>query len=157
MYLSKSDFKVARTCATKLYYKKLGYPSVRDDDESLRFLADGGYMIEAIAKLLHPEGVEIGFEGKLRAEGGRRLLFLARKLFQQAPQALRRLVAIESARGDVDDEAFPLVDWKFLAREQMIGLEKNETGGERGALVAIDEGMVAAKVEEVSRGDFDRI
>src|SRR6266513_18709 len=24
-YLSKSDFKVARTCATKLYYKKLGY------------------------------------------------------------------------------------------------------------------------------------
>lgn len=61
-YLSKSDFKVARTCAAKLYYKKLGYPSARDDDEYLRFLADGGYMIEAIAKLLHPEGIEIGFE-----------------------------------------------------------------------------------------------
>src|SRR6266480_3076111 len=42
-YLSKSDFKVARTCATKLYYKKLGYPSIRDDDQYLQFLADGGY------------------------------------------------------------------------------------------------------------------
>ena len=63
MYLSKSDFKVARTCATKLYYKKLGYPSIRDDDQYLQFLADGGYMVEAIAKLCHPGGIEIGFEG----------------------------------------------------------------------------------------------
>src|SRR5229473_1775132 len=61
-YLSKSDFKVARTCATKLYYKKLGYPSIRDDDQYLQFLADGGYMIETIAKLCHPDGIEIGFD-----------------------------------------------------------------------------------------------
>jgi hypothetical protein len=61
-YLSKSDFKVARTCATKLYYKKLGYPSTRDDDEYMRFLADGGYMVEAIARLCHPDGIEIGFD-----------------------------------------------------------------------------------------------
>ncbi len=62
-YLSKSDFKVARTCATKLYYKKLGYPSIRDDDQYLQFLADGGYMVEAIARLCHPGGIEIGFDG----------------------------------------------------------------------------------------------
>ena len=61
-YLSKSDFKVARTCATKLYYRKLGYASARDDDEYLQFLADGGYMVEAIAKLLYPEGIEVGFD-----------------------------------------------------------------------------------------------
>jgi hypothetical protein len=61
-YLSKSDFKVARTCATKLYYRKLGYHSIRDDDEYLQFRADGGYMVEAIAKLLYPEGIEIGFD-----------------------------------------------------------------------------------------------
>jgi uncharacterized protein DUF2779 len=60
-YLSKSDFKIARTCPTKLYYKKLAYPSIQDDDEYLQFLADGGYMIETIAKLLHPEGIEIGW------------------------------------------------------------------------------------------------
>jgi hypothetical protein len=61
-YLSKTDFKIARTCATKLYYRKLGYPSTRDDDEYLQFLADGGYMVEAIAKLLYAEGIEVGFD-----------------------------------------------------------------------------------------------
>jgi hypothetical protein len=61
-YLSKTDFKVGRTCAAKLYYRKLGYPSTRDDDPYLQFLADGGYMVEAIAKLLYPEGIEIGFD-----------------------------------------------------------------------------------------------
>lgn len=62
MYLSKSDFKVARTCPTKLYYKKLRYPSARDENHYMAFLADGGYMVETIAKLCFPEGVEIGFE-----------------------------------------------------------------------------------------------
>ena len=61
-YLSKSDFKVARTCATKLYYRKLGYPSMLDEDEYLQFLADGGYMIETIAKICYPQGIEIGFD-----------------------------------------------------------------------------------------------
>ena len=61
-YLSKSDFKVARTCATKLYYKKLGYPSAREDDPYLQFLADGGYMVEAIARLCYPDAVEVGFD-----------------------------------------------------------------------------------------------
>jgi hypothetical protein len=64
-YLSKSDFKVARECPAKLYFKKLGYPSAKDQDDYLNFLKDGGYMIETLAKLLHPEGVEIGFEGGL--------------------------------------------------------------------------------------------
>jgi hypothetical protein len=62
MHLSKSDFKVARTCGTKLYYKKLRYPSKLDDDPYLDFLADGGYMVETIAKLLFPEGREIEFD-----------------------------------------------------------------------------------------------
>jgi hypothetical protein len=64
-YLSKSDFKVARDCPAKLYYRKLGYPSAKDHDDYLDFLKDGGYMVETLAKLLHPEGVEIGFEGGL--------------------------------------------------------------------------------------------
>ncbi len=62
MHLSKSDFKVARTCGTKLYYRKLRYPSKFDDDPYLEFLADGGYMVETIAKLLFPEGKEIAFD-----------------------------------------------------------------------------------------------
>jgi hypothetical protein len=59
-YLTKSDFKVASTCPTKLYYKKLRYPSLLDDDPYLEFLADGGYMVEKMAKLLFPGGREIG-------------------------------------------------------------------------------------------------
>ena len=59
-YLTKSDFKVARTCPTKLYYKKLRYPSRKDDDPYLRFLADGGYMVETMAKLLFKDGREMG-------------------------------------------------------------------------------------------------
>src|SRR6266403_348524 len=66
-YLSKSDFKVARTCATKLYYKKLGYPSIRDDDQYLQFLADGGYMVEAIARLCYPGAIEVGFDSGAEA------------------------------------------------------------------------------------------
>jgi hypothetical protein len=60
--LSKSDFKIARTCGTKLYYKKLGYPANTTDDPYLEFLADGGYMVETISKLLFPEGKEIGYD-----------------------------------------------------------------------------------------------
>jgi hypothetical protein len=62
-YLSKSDFKVAQNCPTKLYYKKSGYPSLDEEDEYLMLLAEGGYMVEKIGKLLFPEGREIGFEG----------------------------------------------------------------------------------------------
>ena len=70
-YLSKSEFKLARTCATKLFYRKLQYPSVQDDDGYLSFLADGGFMIEAVAKLLHPDGIEIGFEGGAETSAAR--------------------------------------------------------------------------------------
>lgn len=60
MYLTKSDFKVALSCPTKLYYKKLRYPSLLDADPFLEFLADGGYMVEKMAKLLYPDGIEMG-------------------------------------------------------------------------------------------------
>ncbi len=56
MYLTKSDFKVARTCGTKLYYRKKGYPSNLSDNEYLRFLADGGYMVEELARARFPDG-----------------------------------------------------------------------------------------------------
>jgi len=76
-YLSKSDFKVARTCPTKLYYKKSGYPSLDDQDEYLMLLAEGGYMVEKIGKLLFPEGREIGFQGPSEAAAQETLRALA--------------------------------------------------------------------------------
>ena len=58
-FLSKSDFKIAQECATKLYYKKNKYPSLKESNEYLQLLADGGYMIGKMAQLIYPEGIEI--------------------------------------------------------------------------------------------------
>ncbi len=58
-YLSKSDFKVAQSCPTKLYYKKNKYPSLNEENDYLSLLADGGFMIGKLAQLLYPEGNEI--------------------------------------------------------------------------------------------------
>jgi len=58
-YLSKSDFKVARTCATKLYYRKQRYPSTKSEDPYLEFLADGGFMVGKMAQIIHPGGVDL--------------------------------------------------------------------------------------------------
>lgn len=66
-YLTKSDFKVARTCPTKLYYRKMGYPTREDGDEYLSALADQGYLVEALARALFPEGRWIGFQDNLEA------------------------------------------------------------------------------------------
>jgi hypothetical protein len=59
IYLTKSDLKAARSCTTKLYYKKLGYPTADRVDPYTRILADGNFIITKIAHLLHPEGIYI--------------------------------------------------------------------------------------------------
>jgi hypothetical protein len=58
-YLSKSDFKVARECVTKLYYKKLDYPNTNECNEYLQLLAEGGYIVGKMAQLMYPNGIEI--------------------------------------------------------------------------------------------------
>ena len=60
MFLTKSDYKVGRQCPTKLFYKKNRYPSLNEVNPYLTFLADGGYMVETMAKLLYPKGREMG-------------------------------------------------------------------------------------------------
>lgn len=55
--ISKTDYKVARSCPAKLYYRMNKYPSTRDDDEYMQLLAEGGYMIGAIASLLFEDAV----------------------------------------------------------------------------------------------------
>lgn len=63
MQLTKSDFIVGRDCPTKLFYKKSRYISSTTDDEFMQFLADGGYMVETMARLLHPDGKEMPQSG----------------------------------------------------------------------------------------------
>jgi len=58
-YLSKTDFKVARTCRAKLWYKKQKYPTTYEYDEYMQLLADGGFKIGKLAQLLYPDGIEV--------------------------------------------------------------------------------------------------
>ena len=58
-YISKSDFKACFDCRTKLFYRKNGYPTNLDENEYLKFLADGGFMIETVAKAQYPAGVDL--------------------------------------------------------------------------------------------------
>jgi hypothetical protein len=56
-YLTKSLFNIGRECATRLYYaKKREYPSVKDDDDFLKSLAEGGMQVGELACLYHPGG-----------------------------------------------------------------------------------------------------
>ncbi len=57
--LSKSDFKVAQSCVTKLYYKKMRYPTTNDANEYMQLLAEGGYMVGKLAQLLYTDGIEV--------------------------------------------------------------------------------------------------
>lgn len=94
MLLSKSDFNVGRTCPTKLYYRKLGYPTTRDDDPYVQFLADGGYMVEAIARVLFTDGEEVKGESQDdRVEETRKALERNKVVLFQATLRHEKLVA----------------------------------------------------------------
>ncbi len=75
--LSKSDFKLARSCPTKLYYRELRYPDTLADDEYLAWLAEGGYMVEVLAKQLFPEGLTLDYGGDPRVTAAETMRQLA--------------------------------------------------------------------------------
>lgn len=58
--LTKSRFKLALECATKLYYTgKKDYPDKKLDDDFLQALAKGGFQVGELAKCYFPGGVNI--------------------------------------------------------------------------------------------------
>lgn len=59
-YLTKSKFKLAMECPTKLFYAgKADYADRSLDDPFLKELGRGGFQVNALAKFYFPEGVEI--------------------------------------------------------------------------------------------------
>ena len=59
-YLTKSRFKLATECPTKLFYtKKAQYPDSRIDDPFLEALADGGFQVGELAKRYFSGGKDI--------------------------------------------------------------------------------------------------
>ena len=59
-YLTKSRFKLAVECPTKLFYTgKSEYRNTGNEDEFLAMLADGGFQVGELAKLMYPDGIDI--------------------------------------------------------------------------------------------------
>lgn len=60
-YLTKSRFKLAVECPTKLFYtgKPKLYADMRQEDSFLQMLAEGGYQVGELAKCLYPDGIEV--------------------------------------------------------------------------------------------------
>ena len=60
-YLTKSRFKLALECPTKLFYtgKTEVYADRKREDEFLQALADGGFQVGELAKMMFPGGIEI--------------------------------------------------------------------------------------------------
>jgi hypothetical protein len=59
-FLTKSRFKTALECPTKLSYTgNSAFSDARSGDAFMEALADGGFQIGELAKLMHPGGVEV--------------------------------------------------------------------------------------------------
>jgi hypothetical protein len=114
-YLSKSDFKIARTCPAKLYYKKLRYPTILDDDPYMTSLADGGFMVGKLAHLQYPEGILVSaLDPWTAVEETKRLLENERiTIFEAAIYHENRLVRIDVLRKNGND--FDLIEVKSKA------------------------------------------
>jgi len=57
-YLTKSKFKLALECPTKLYYAdNKAYANQKNEDSFLKALAESGYQVEALARCYYPEGI----------------------------------------------------------------------------------------------------
>lgn len=69
-YLTKSRFKLAVECPTKLFYtgKRDIYKDVMAENEFLAMLAEGGYQVGELAKKLYPDGIEINAQNHAEAE-----------------------------------------------------------------------------------------
>mgnify|MGYP000729904076 CR=1 FL=1 len=74
--LTKSKFKLALECPTKLYYiDKPQYANQKMEDSFLKALAEGGYQVEALARSYFPDGIFVAPEHKESAiDATKRLL-----------------------------------------------------------------------------------
>ena len=69
--LTKSRYKLALDCPTKLFYtkKEEKYPNTQNEDNFLQSLAEGGYQVGELAKCYYPGGYDIteaGYEAPLK-------------------------------------------------------------------------------------------
>lgn len=61
-YLTKSDFLIALECDRKMFYKKNNYTNHVYEDEFMTLLAEGGLLVEYVAKMLFEGGQEVDYK-----------------------------------------------------------------------------------------------
>lgn len=125
VYLTKSRFKLATECPTKLYYtgKTKEYADNKKNDEFLQSLAEGGFQVGELAKLMYPGGIEIEAQGhadQLKATQGllarqevtlfepalsHDRLFVRVDILEKKGNAIR-LIEVKSKSFDPNDEHF---------------------------------------------------
>ena len=74
---------------------------------------------------------------------------------QQLAQPCRGFLPVDARGGDVEDELFP--DLAIRCGFDSVEAQEHDRCGHCGALVPVDERMVAAQVEQIRRGDFFEI
>jgi CRISPR/Cas system-associated exonuclease Cas4 (RecB family) len=97
IYLTKSRFKKAFECPTKLYYAFRRYPDETTVDPFLKALAEGGIQVGELAKLQFPGGVEITATNNEEAlrETESHLALKTEVLFEPAFQVGERFARID--------------------------------------------------------------
>jgi hypothetical protein len=96
--LSKSDFKTACNCTTKLYYKKKGFPSSNEGNDYLQFLADGGHQVGKLATMQYPDGIDINTGNNHEEAKKQTALYLKEEnitLFEPYIESEQKLIRID--------------------------------------------------------------
>lgn len=128
--LSKSDFKLARSCDAKLYFRERGYPDNRAYDPYLAFLREAGYMAEALAKAKYGDGIQLQY-GKTPLDDVTRTLEHLQSdtvtLFEGTLLAGRRL-----ARADILEKRGATIRLIEVKAKSIDGAEHRERLSERG-------------------------
>ena len=67
-YLTKSRFKLAVECPTKLFYTgKDSYRNLLAEDSFMQALAEGGFQVGRMATMRYPNGIEVTERSNTRA------------------------------------------------------------------------------------------
>jgi hypothetical protein len=134
--LSKSDYKLARSCDAKLFFRENGYPDSRDINPYLILLAEGGYMVEALAKAKHADGVQLEYGRGVADDYQRTIDQLGRDQVTLFEATL--LVGRRQARVDILEKkgnTVRLLEVKsksFDGAEHLLSLSEGRAGALRG-------------------------
>jgi hypothetical protein len=154
--LSKSDFKLARSCDAKLFFREHQFPDNRAGNPYLALLAEGGYMVEALAKAKYPTGIRPEYNPDPRAACVRTIEYLQRDdvvLFEAT-----LMVGRTQARTDILDKKGNVIRLLEVKSKSFDGAKHATSlaGGKAGALCGVRPPFTVLKdwVEKVEDVTF---